>query len=148
MATEPKRRTVEGFTPAERFFLFVAPALAAALTFNYHWQRNVDERLADTNRRVAAVEIQVWQLVERTKALRDAKTGHETELEQKPESRVRRDPFQNASGVLSVPEPAVPEPSVPEPEERRPYGPVDVPNEFRPRPPYFDVRDQPGALDR
>ncbi|MFL5367409.1 MAG: hypothetical protein ACJ781_18215 [Myxococcales bacterium] len=143
MATEPKRRTVEGFTPAERFFLFVAPAVAAALTANYHWQRNVEERLADTNRRVAAVEIQVWQLVERTKAMRDATTGHETELEQKPESRVRRDPFQNASGVLSVPEP-----SVLEPEERRPYGPVDVPNEFRPRPPYFDLRDQPGSLDR
>jgi hypothetical protein len=143
MATEPKRRTVDRFTPAERFFLFAAPALAAALTFNYHWQRNVEERLADMNRRVAAVEIQVWQLVEHTKAMRDAKTGHETELEQKLESRVPRDPFQNASGVLSVPEP-----SVPEPEERRPYGPVDVPNEFRPRPPYFDLRDQPGALDR
>src|SRR3954467_8752511 len=130
MATEPKRRTVEGFTPAERFFLFVGPALGAALPFNYHWQRNVDERLADMNRRVAAVEIQVWQLVERTKAMRDAKTGHETELDQKPESRGRADPFQNASGVLSVPEPSVPEPSVPEPsvpepEERRPYGPVD-----------------------
>ncbi|HZX66578.1 MAG TPA: hypothetical protein VFE76_14350 [Myxococcales bacterium] len=143
MATEPKRRTVDRFTPAERFFVFVAPALAAALTANYHWQRNVEERLADTNRRVATVEIQVWQNAERTKAMRDAKTSHETELEQNRESRVRRDPFQNASGVLSVPEP-----SVPEPEERRPYGPVDVPNEFRPVPPHFDFREQPGALDR
>ena len=40
------------FTLFERLTIFVAPLLAGMLTLNYHWQRNAEKRLADTNKRV------------------------------------------------------------------------------------------------
>jgi hypothetical protein len=150
MATEPKRPISEGFTPVERFLLSVAPVLAAALTAIHHGQRNVEERVAEANGRIAVAQIQIAaaqikiaQLVESTKAMRDVKSGHNTELDSSP----LRDPFRNVSGVQITKPGTETELSVP-PFERRPYGPVDVPDEFRPVRPHFDWREQPGVLDR
>jgi Tfp pilus assembly protein PilN len=61
-ATRKERAT--GFTPLERFLIFIAPLLAAMLTVGYRWQRSADERLADAHNREAFL----WTELARHKA--------------------------------------------------------------------------------
>src|SRR5438105_9940726 len=72
MPTEgSQRRLGAGFTLVERVLIFAAPLLAAALTFNYHWQKeDAAERAAERTRR-EKLAIEVRNLGAKLKVLGD-----------------------------------------------------------------------------